>query len=34
MEIFFLLLNKNICCDPSVEPSQRDGSIEGSQFMF
>ena len=31
---FFLFLNKNICCDPSLEPSQRDGSNDGSQNMF
>ena len=24
---FFLFLNKNICCDPSLEPSRRDGSV-------
>ena len=28
-----LILHKNICCDPSSEPSQRDGSDEGSQHM-
>ena len=33
-DIFFLLLNENICCDPSLELSQRDGSIDGSQNMF
>ena len=27
-----LVLHKNICCDPSSEPS-RDGSDEGSQHM-
>ena len=26
---FFLFFNKNICCDPSLEPSQRDGSNDG-----
>ena len=31
---FFLSLHKNICCDPSLEPSRRDGSNEGSQNMF
>ena len=31
---FFLFLNENICCDPSLEPSQRDGSKDGSQNMF
>ena len=31
-KIIFLLLNKNIIwCDPSLEPSQRDGSNDGSQ---
>ena len=25
-----LILHKNICCDPSSEPSHRDGSDEGS----
>ena len=33
-DIFFLFLNENICCDPSLEPSPRDGSNEGSQHMF
>ena len=28
---FFLFLNEYICCDPSFEPSQRDGSNDGSQ---
>ena len=31
---FSLFLNKNICCDPSLEPSHRDGSNGGSQNMF
>ena len=31
---FFLFLNENICCDPSLEPSRRDGSNDGSQDMF
>ena len=31
---FFLLLNKNICCDPSLEPARRDGSNDGLQNMF
>ena len=26
-----LFLHKSICCDPSSEPSHRDGSDEGSQ---
>ena len=29
-----LFLNENIYCDPLFEPSQRDGSNEGSQYMF
>ena len=28
------LVNENICCDPSLEPSRRDGSNERSQLMF
>ena len=28
-----LILYRNICCDPSSEPSRRDGSDEGSQHM-
>ena len=24
----------NICCDPSLEPFQRDGSNDGSQNIF
>ena len=28
------LLNGNICCDPSLEPSRQDGSNDGSQNMF
>ena len=28
-----LILNKNICCDLSSEPSQQDGSDEGSQHI-
>ena len=31
---FFLFLNKNICCDPSLELSQRYGSNEGSKNML
>ena len=27
------ILHKNICCDPSSEPSHRDGSDEGSHHM-
>ena len=30
---FFLILYKNLCCDPSSELSQRDSSDEGSQHM-
>ena len=30
---FFLFLNENISCDPSIEASQRDGSKDGSQNM-
>ena len=32
--IIFIFLIKTICCDPSSEPSHRDGSDEGSQHMF
>ena len=32
--IFFLFLMETICCDPSSEPSRRDGSDEGLQHMF
>ena len=28
---FLLILHKDLCCDPSSEPSQRDGSDEASQ---
>ena len=31
MDNFLLILCKNICCDPSSEPSRRDSSDEGSQ---
>ena len=31
---FFLFLIESICCDPSSEPSRRDGSDKGSQHMF
>ena len=31
---FFLFLNKNISYDPSLKPSLRDSSNEGSQDMF
>ena len=33
-KLIFLYFNKNICCDPSLEPSQRDGSNDGSQHTF
>ena len=40
-KIIFLISQKkkkqkknNICCDPSLEPSQRDRSNDGSQNMF
>ena len=29
----FLILLKNICCDPSSELSRRDGSDKGSQHI-
>ena len=32
--LFFLNLNENICCDPSLEPSLQDGSNDGSQHTF
>ena len=31
---FSLFLNENVCCDPSLEPSQQDGSNDGSQHTF
>ena len=31
---FFLFPHTNICCDPSLQPSRRDGSNEGSQHML
>ena len=33
-KIIFLFFNENICCDPSLEPSGRDGCNDGSQNMF
>ena len=33
-DIFFLFSNENICCDPSLEPSRRDGSDNGSHHIF
>ena len=32
--IIFHTTLSNICCDPSLEPSHRDGSNEGSQHML
>ena len=29
-----VLLCENVCCDPSLEPSRRDGSNEGPQHIF
>ena len=29
-----MLLHKNMCCDPSLEPSRRGGSNEGPQHIF
>ena len=34
MALLFLFLIKTICCDPSSEPSHRDGSDEWSQHTF
>ena len=33
-KIFFLFLKENKCCDPSLEPSRRDGSNDWSRNMF
>ena len=33
-ELIFLFLNENICCDPSLELSWRNGSNDGSQNTF
>ena len=30
LKIIVLFINENICCDPSLEPSRRDGSNDGS----
>ena len=30
---FFLFLNENICCDPSLEPFLRDSSNDGYQNL-
>ena len=32
--LLFIFLQKNIFCDPSLEPSPKDGSNEESQHMF
>ena len=32
--MIFLFLIETVCCDPTPEPSHRDGSDEGSQHMF
>ena len=34
LKTIFLIFHKNICYDPSLEPSHRDGSNEGSQCIF
>ena len=36
LEQCITLLNRatDICCDPSLEPSRRDGSNDGSQNMY
>ena len=31
---FFLHFKENICCDPSLKPSRRDGSNNGSKHIF
>ena len=31
---FFLFLIETICCEPSSEPSRREGPDEGSHHMF
>ena len=33
-KIIVLFLNKNICCDPSLEPSRCDGSNDGYNISF
>ena len=33
-KLFFLISQQNIYCDPSLEPSRRDGSHDESQNMF
>ena len=32
--IIFLFLKESICCDPSLEPSWRDGTNDGSQNIL
>ena len=32
--IIFHIASLNVCCDPSSEPSHRDGSNEGPQHKF
>ena len=32
--IFLLILHKNICCVPSLEPSHQDGSNDGENICF
>ena len=34
IQIFFLFLIENICCNPTLELSQRDGSNDGSKNVF
>ena len=34
LEIIYHIFSLKIFCDPSIEPSRRDGSNEGSQNMF
>ena len=33
-EVIFLFLTENWCCDPSLELSHRDSSIEGHNKVF
>ena len=33
-QICFLFLRENICCDPSSDSSQGDGSDDGSQHIL
>ena len=34
IERIFLISQQKICCDPSLEPSRRDGSNDVSQHTF